>query len=124
MRFLVDMPLSPGPCLWLREQEHECVHASLVGLAAARDDEIMERALREERVVLTADLEFARMLALTQADGPGVVLFRGGNYSEAEARYLLGKVLETVEEEQLAHSVTVVDRRRIRRTRLPIDRHR
>jgi predicted nuclease of predicted toxin-antitoxin system len=43
-------------------------------------------ARREQRVVITADLDFPRMLALSAAEGPGLILFRGGNYSDVWRR--------------------------------------
>jgi predicted nuclease of predicted toxin-antitoxin system len=85
MKFLVDMLLSPALADWLVTQGHDAVHASNAGLARAADSTILERARREQRVVITADLDYSRLLALTKAEQPGVILFRGGEYSEREA---------------------------------------
>jgi len=71
-------------------------------------------------VIITADLDFPRLLALSEAEGPGEILFRGGNYSDTEMCDLLERVLREVPPEVLERSVSVVDRRRIRVTRLPI----
>ncbi len=57
MKFLVDMPLSPSLARWLRERGHDAVHAFEVGLGFASDEEIVGRARREGRVVVTADLD-------------------------------------------------------------------
>ncbi len=120
MKFLIDMPLSPELVLWLKQCQHNAVHALHMGLDRASDEELIMRARQEQRVVITADLDFPRLLALTSADGPGLILFRGGNYSESEMRVLLERVLQTVPVEELKRSVVVVDRRRIRYRRLPI----
>jgi predicted nuclease of predicted toxin-antitoxin system len=61
-------------------------------------------------------------LALSLAEGPGVILFRGGNYSDTEMCDLLERVLSEVSSEILESSICVVDRKRIRFTRLPINR--
>jgi predicted nuclease of predicted toxin-antitoxin system len=71
-------------------------------------------------VVITADLDFPRMLALSAAEGPGLILFRGGNYSDEEMQDLLKRVLEAVDTEVLERSICVVDRKRMRITRLPL----
>jgi len=71
MRFLIDMPLSPTLAPWLRQQGHDALHAAEVGLHRAPDGAILERARSEGRVVLTADLDYPRLLTLTQAQGPG-----------------------------------------------------
>src|SRR5579863_6115093 len=51
---------------------------------APSDVMVLKRARMEQRVVVTADLDYTRLLALSQTDGPGLILFRAGNYSEHE----------------------------------------
>lgn len=71
--------------------------------------------------MVTADLDFPRLLAISQAEGPGLILFRGGNYSECEAVERLRAALERVPEERLPRSIVVVEKDRIRRRDLPIE---
>jgi len=59
------------------------------------------------------------LIALQHAAGPGVILFRGGNFSDDEMLALLDRVLAHVGDVDLAGSITVVDRDRIRRRALP-----
>ncbi len=120
MRFLIDMPASPTLVGWLSERGHESVHAQDIGLATASDSEIMARARIENRIVVTVDLDFGRLLALSGETGPSVILFRGGNYSDEQMRVLLSRVLEAVSEETLRSAICVVDKRRVRVTRLPL----
>jgi len=82
---------------------------------------ILEVARNEDRVVVTADLDFPRILAQIRGTAPGLILFRGGNYSEKESVERLQRVLETVAHEDLPRSIIVIERRRIRRRKLPID---
>jgi hypothetical protein len=49
-----------------------------------------------------------------------LILFRNGNWSEAEVRTRLGEILATLTEADIARSIIVVDRDRVRRRRLPI----
>jgi predicted nuclease of predicted toxin-antitoxin system len=120
MNFLLDVPVSPTLISLLEAYGHGGVHVHQIGLHTASDESLLALARREHRIVITADLDFPRLLALSAANGPGLVLFRGGNYSEAEMRALLRRVLEKVSSEQLAQSVCVVDKRRIRLTNLPL----
>ena len=101
---------------------HEGVHASQIGKERATDKELLEIARLEGRIVVTADLDFPRLLALGAADKPGVILFRGGNYSNREMCDLLKRVLETVPPDVFAKSICVVDKKRIRITQLPLGR--
>ena len=121
MKFLIDMPLSPELAVWLVQQGHDALHASHVGLDRSTDPVILEYARNEQRIVVTADLDYPRLLALTRAEGPGLILFRGGNYSEQETVERLARALETVPHEELPTSIVVVEKERIRRRRLPIE---
>ncbi len=120
MKFLIDMPLSPQLAEWLRQQGHDAFHALERGLDRAADSIILEIARREQRVVITADLDYPRLLAASRADGPGLVLFRGGNYSEQESLARLARALEVIPEEELPRSLVVIDKERIRRRWLPV----
>ena len=120
MKFLLDMPVSRTLVETLRRRGHEGLHAEEVGLARATDREVLERARREGRVVVRADLDFPRLLVLSLATRPGVILFRGGTYSDREMAELLDRALDSVPPEVLARSICVVDRRRIRVTELPV----
>jgi predicted nuclease of predicted toxin-antitoxin system len=114
------MPLSPELAVWLRERGYDAAHATELGLASAADGEILGRARGERRVVVTADLDFPRLLALAQLEGPGLILFRGGNYSEQESLDRLERTLDAVPEADLPHSLVVIEKGRIRRRRLPL----
>jgi predicted nuclease of predicted toxin-antitoxin system len=48
-------------------------------LNRASDLDIMARAKREGRTIVTADLDYPRLLALAQTSEPSLILFRDGN---------------------------------------------
>ena len=120
MRFFVDMPLSPELAQWLRGEGHDAVHANDLSMHRTPDSEILRFATRDGRVVVTADLDFPRLLAAVGSAGPGLILLRGGNYSEAESRDCLRRVLMSIVQDELPRSIVVVDRERIRRRWLPV----
>ncbi len=119
MRFLVDMPLSPELALSLRALGHDAVHASELSLSRAPDEVILAAGIAQERVIITADLDFPRLFSQLGSAGPGLVLLRGGNYSEAESLECVRRVLFAVHHEELPKSIVVVDRERVRRRWLP-----
>ena len=120
MNALLDMPVTPRLCDVLEAHGHEGVHAAGLGMERAPDRELLRAAQRESRVVITADMDFSRLLALSMADGPGVILFRGGSYSDDEMCALLERVLDEVAPRTLMRSICVVDRTGIRVRELPI----
>src|ERR1039458_6031641 len=80
------MPLSPDLAQWLRAEGHDAVHADELSMNRSPDSEILQTAARSGRVVITADLDFPRLLAAPGSTSPGLILLRGGNYTEAESR--------------------------------------
>ena len=93
MKFLIDMPLSPAVAAWLADQGHDAVHASDLGLHRATDSEIIDRARRGARTIVTADLDYPRLLAVARATEPSLILFRNGDWTEGEVRKRLSDIL-------------------------------
>ncbi len=76
MRLLVDANLSPRVATALRTAEFDAIHVGDIDLLTATDDEIFDRAAEDGFVVVTADSDFAMMLALRRATNPSVVHLR------------------------------------------------
>ena len=81
MKLLVDMNLSPRWIEWLTQARFEAVHWSSLGQHNALDVEIMAYAARHDYVVLTNDLDFSAILAVTHRQKPSVVQIRSDNLS-------------------------------------------
>lgn len=76
MKLLVDANLSPRVVEGLRDDGYAAVHVGDLGLLSATDDEIFDRAVAEDLVVVTADSDFGTLLALRRATSPSVVHLR------------------------------------------------
>ncbi len=76
MRLLLDANLSPRLLHPLRTAGHDVVHVAELGLATATDSTIFDRAVADELVVVTADSDFAMLLALRRTSSPSVVQLR------------------------------------------------
>jgi hypothetical protein len=50
-----------------------------------------------------------------------LILFREGNWSEADVCARMNGILQALSEDDIAQSILVVERDRIRRRKLPID---
>jgi predicted nuclease of predicted toxin-antitoxin system len=114
------MPLSQDLAAWLRDRGHDAVHAAEVDLAAVPDATILARAKDEDRTIVTADLDYPRLLALAQERDASLILFRDGNWSEEAVIDRMAELFERIREKDLARSIIVIDRFRIRRRRLPL----
>jgi len=76
MKFLVDMNLAPRWCEEFMSRGHEAIHWSDVGQHDAPDDELMDWARGNKHVIITHDLDFGALLALTHLAGPSVIQIR------------------------------------------------
>jgi predicted nuclease of predicted toxin-antitoxin system len=76
MKFLADMGVSPITVNILRKEGYDAIHLNEQGLSRMPDCEIIAKAKRESRIVLTFDLDFTDLLAASQDNLPSVIIFR------------------------------------------------
>jgi len=85
VRFLIDNALPPRLALLLRASGHDAVHVRDYQIQAAQDEVILARAVEENRVLVSADSDFAAILALQGGSRPSFILFREPQLVKAEA---------------------------------------
>jgi predicted nuclease of predicted toxin-antitoxin system len=90
-------------------------------MAAASDKAIFERALAEDRVIVSADTDFGFLLSAEKAKKPSLILFRGSvtRVPEKQVGILLSN-LGSVSRDLAAGAVVVFDEERVRVRLLPI----
>ena len=89
MKVLVDMNLSPAWVPAFQTLGLRAVHWSQLGDKNADDEEIFRFAAQEAFIIVTHDLDFARIVALARARRPSLVLLRSRRLS-AERDALTG----------------------------------
>jgi predicted nuclease of predicted toxin-antitoxin system len=96
------------------------LHLRERGLSRLPDQVIFALAIEEQRVIVTADLDFSRIVALSGRREPGLILFRAGNISDQDMLRLLKEVLSHLAAGVVEHAVVVVDRHGFRTAPLPL----
>lgn len=120
MRFLADMGISMRTVEWLRDQGHDAVHLSEEGLQRLPDEEILVKARVEGRILLTMDLDFGYLLAVSKAKLPSVILFRLSDERSEVVNGRLADVFAQPESGLEAGAIISVNERVFRIRRLPI----
>jgi predicted nuclease of predicted toxin-antitoxin system len=98
VKLLLDQGLPRGACALLGDQGHDVLHVGDVGLAAAADEDILDWAVANDRVVVTLDADFHSILARRGAAGPSVVRIRVEGLRAEALATLLAKVLTQSEQ--------------------------
>jgi predicted nuclease of predicted toxin-antitoxin system len=122
MRILIDMNLSPDWVEAFAAENIESVHWSTVGDPRAEDEQIMQYARTNDYVLFTHDLDFATLLALTQAESPSVVQVRAQDVLPSHLAKTAIPVLQTNEATLEQSALIVIDEGRARVRILPLQR--
>src|SRR4030067_310558 len=84
LKFLVDACVDVRLARWLRDQGHDARHLRDEGLHKLPDETIFAKAIAEGCVVITHDLDFGEIAALTRGTRPAL------SFSDSTTRALLG----------------------------------
>jgi predicted nuclease of predicted toxin-antitoxin system len=119
MNFLADMGVSMTTALALRRLGH-VTHLREQGLMRMEDPDIVDKARSEGRIVLTFDIDFGEIMALSQTASPSVVLFRMRNQTPQVVTPRLLQVLQESQAQLSAGAFVTVEDHGYRLRRLPI----
>ncbi|MBF0492998.1 MAG: DUF5615 family PIN-like protein [Deltaproteobacteria bacterium] len=121
MKFLIDNCLSPYLAEALSNLEHDAVHVREYNLHQAEDLVILQRAILEERIIISADTDFSTILALNILEKPSLILFKKNSPRHPKEQIkLLSNYLEKFSNELKEGSIVIFEEERIRIRKLPI----
>ncbi|MGH8210352.1 MAG: DUF5615 family PIN-like protein [Steroidobacteraceae bacterium] len=120
MKLLVDMNLSPRWVNVLASSGFEAAHWMTLGANDAPDAVIMSYARTHDYVVLTHDLDFSAMLAVTHGNKPSVVQLRADDVSPDAIGPQVIRALRQMEHELDDGALVTIDPSRTRLRVLPL----
>ena len=123
MKFLVDNAFSPLVTNGLRQTGHDAAHVRDYRMHQVDDADILARAARKDRIVISTDTDFGTLLALREEAKPSVIPVRGASQRRPDAQVtLLVANLPGISEALERGSVVVFEEARVRIRSLPIGR--
>lgn len=116
MRFLTDQDVYASTIHFLSGLGHEVVTAAHLGLARAKDADLLRVTHDEARLFVTRDRDFGTLVFVDEG-GAGVLYLRMSPSTENAVHTELARVLTLYSERELADSFVVVEpgRHRLRR---------
>lgn len=121
MRLLADVHISPRTVAFLRRLGHDVVRVGPDYLSStAPDKAIVAAAIADERHIVTQDVDFSAIVALSGSIRPSVVLLRIGSARLELVNELLDRALPMVEGDLAVGALITIEDHQVRIRRLPI----
>jgi predicted nuclease of predicted toxin-antitoxin system len=120
LRFLVDACVDVRLAHWLREQGYDTKHLREENLQKLPNGQIFAKAIAEGRTVVTHDLDFGEIAALTHGRKASVIVFRLQDPRLIRLTERLAAVLSDCAETLRDGAVVIVEDARHRARSLPI----
>ena len=122
MKILVDMNLSPFWADFLTGNGIEAVHWSSIGLPDAPDTEIISYAKIHDFAVLTNDLDFGFILAITLGKKPSVIQTRTGALGPDRIGDIVVSAIKRLATDIDRGALITIDSRKTRVALLPLSK--
>lgn len=117
VKLLLDENLSARVALDLRSEGHDVVHIRERGALGRSDQQVLDLAFEEDRVLVTANVADFQKLAGAREIHAGVVLLFEGSLTRDEQRALLREVLIALSARaDLVNQALIVERGGLMRT--------
>jgi predicted nuclease of predicted toxin-antitoxin system len=104
---------------WLNSHGHEATHLRDQGLQRLPNGAIFDKGIAESRVIVTFDLDFGEIVALSKGRKTGVVLFRLRNTRVSFVIQRLSEVIAECSDALARGAVVIVEETRHRVREFP-----
>jgi len=114
VKFKLDENLSPSLTVLFATAGHDAQTAAQQALNGQPDERIIEVCRREQRVLVTLDLDFSNIAAYPPTDFAGLVVLRLTSQAHVVVEGAVKRVLALLSHETLPGALWIVEERRIR----------
>ncbi|MBD2113122.1 MULTISPECIES: DUF5615 family PIN-like protein [Cyanophyceae] len=120
LRFIADVHVSPLTVTALKLQRYDIVRSTDLLPATAADAEILEFARVDGRIVVTQDLDFSMLVALSKQSQPSLITLRLSSAKPDVVTQKLLEVLPTLESELTEGVAVTINDDTVRIRKLPM----
>ena len=114
MKFKLDenLPIEVKHLLQQRGHDAHTVHDE--SLCGAADSPLYQACVREQRILMTLDLDFADIRTFPPADSPGIVVLRLPRTDKASVQGVIPSILKLVDTEPIRQRLWIAGEKRVR----------
>ncbi|MGZ3753948.1 MAG: DUF5615 family PIN-like protein [Mucilaginibacter sp.] len=120
LRFLLDMGIAQSVALWLRSMGHDATHLNDEDLYKLPDKLIIEKAIIENRIILTLDMDFGQLMALDKSKQTSVIQFRTSEFTSINIKNKLDLFFAQFKDQLDDAFIITIEDNRIRYRKLPL----
>src|SRR5438309_394106 len=114
MKFKIDENLPLELADILRDENYDATTATAEGLSGKTDDAVLEVCKREERILITLDLDFSNVAAYPPRNYPGFIVLRPHHQDKQHLINLFRRLVPLLSVEPAPRRLWIVDESRIR----------
>lgn len=114
MKFKIDENLSPSLSAIFEAAGHDAHSVVEQALGGQPDERVINVCNREQRALITLDLDFSNILIYPPGEHPGIVVFRLPDQAHVTLEAAVRRVVDLLPQERLAGTLWIVEERRIR----------
>ena len=114
MKFKLDENLSPALASLFAAAGHDAHSIVAQALGGQPDEHVLDVCKREDRTLVSFDLDFANIVAYPPADFHGIIVLRLNSQAHLNAEAAVRRVLAQLAVEEVAGRLWVVEEHRIR----------
>lgn len=121
MRLLADLHIAPRTVAFLKSLGHDVVRVTDILPPNTPDEVIVQHAAQDRRIILTQDLDFSSIIALSGQRSPSLLSLRLNSSKVELVNSVLQRMLPILESDLEQGSIVTIEDQRIRLRRLPLD---
>jgi len=121
MEYIADIHISPKTIKLLLDNGYKIRRVSDFLKCTASDHSILDLAAKENKTIITQDLDFSAILTERSTNKPSIITLRLNNAKPLRIAKILKKVLPQIENEVAKGCIAIIEEDRIRIRKLPIE---